>query len=182
MQMKYDIGAIISVKIRDDLFTLAQARENHLFEFFDVKRNCDSQWIGVDLNVSKSLFCLYVASNKMRAVFAKLKKCNSVSISTLPTGRIMLSSFPVADGKYISEVSLVELPDSFDSVDKKIIKENLLPQSDQDLLCKYELIGMVNSSYIINRLCKYYDNGLNWDTQKEFIFKGDLKPMKGINF
>ena len=180
--MKYEYGAIIAVKIKENLYTLAQARENNLFEFFDEKMDTEDAWRGIDLTSSKSLFCMYVASSKMRGVFLKLKAKNSISPSKNPTIKTMLSADPVVGRKYASIVNLVDLPSDFDSVGEKLVKHDLQPSTNNIDLCRYELTGMVGSKYIINRLIKYYDEGVNWDVQKDFIFKGDLKPLKGINF
>ena len=94
----------------------------------------------------------------------------------------MLSAMPVVDGPYASVVSLVNLPNNFDSVDETVLKENLTPENDAKDLCQYELTGMVGSKYLIELLIRYYTSGVNWDQQKDFIFRGVLKPMKGVNF
>ena len=180
--MKYKLNSIISIKIRDDLFSLAQARENHLYEFFDVKRE-DENWGIVDLNNEKSLFCIFVASSKMRGLFFKPNKNSSITHSISPTLKTMLSTDMVMDEKYPCTVNLVQPADNFEFIDNIIIKKNLLPETDASDLCKYELTGMTGSKkYIIDRLNKYFTEGVNWDVQKDFIFKGDLKPIKGINF
>ena len=76
--MKYELNSIISIKIRDNLFSLAQARENHLYEFFDVK-NETGHWSDVDLNNEKPLFCIFVASSKMKGTLLKPSKNSIIS-------------------------------------------------------------------------------------------------------
>ena len=180
--MKYELNSIISIKIRDNLFSLAQARENYLFDFFDISAS-DENWKEIDLNKTRSLFCIYVADNKMKGIFSAAKKNTSVIFSKTPTLRKMLNADIAMNQKYSDTVDLIQLTDSFSSLDAGIIKKNLLPQNDARDLCQYELTGMIGSKkYIVDRLNRHFTEGINWDIQKDFIFKGDLKPIKGINF
>ena len=180
--MKYELNSIISIKIRDNLFSLAQARENHLYEFFDVK-NETGHWSDINLNNEKPLFCIFVASSKMKGTFLKPSKNSIISHSTRPTLRTMLSAFPISGGEYSDEVNLVEPADNFEYIEEIVVRKNLLPRTDAVDLCKYELTGMIGSKkYIVDRLNRHFTEGINWDIQKDFIFKGDLKPIKGINF
>jgi hypothetical protein len=169
-------GEILSIGLRDDLFSLAQMRQNHLMQFFDV-RSDTGNWRDIDLGRVQPLFCIYVASSRLKELFAAIIVDASVKPNLRPTPRLMLSADPVLDQKYKCTVDLVELGDSYDSVDAEIVEANLVPSSHGAELQQYELTGMWGSpEKLAMRLTRYFDTGVNWDDSKTFIFGSDLPP------
>jgi hypothetical protein len=67
-QVRWRRNAIVSVKLREDLYTLAQMQVNHFMQFFDV-RSSDGQWRDIDLNAAPRLFCIYVAVDWIGPLF-----------------------------------------------------------------------------------------------------------------
>lgn len=175
------LNAVLSLKLRDDLFTLAQTRENCLMEFFDIK-NKDGHWSDLDLNKVDPLFCLYVADNRLKSLYDAIIPSRDVIPNQRPLPRLMLSAMPIMDEKYRCSVSLIELDEKFSSLDGRTLKENLVPPKDNADLYAYELAGMYGSAdKMAKRLTRYFDTGVNWDDSKTFIFGADLpmpKPKK----
>ena len=83
--------AVISVKLRDDLHTLAQMRRNHLMQFFDI-RSTDGAWADVDLSNIEPVFCIYVAEHKFKSIFERWVDAKDAKPSTREIPRRMLSA------------------------------------------------------------------------------------------
>jgi hypothetical protein len=173
---RWKLDAVLSLKLRDDLYTLAQTRTNCLTQFFDI-RSADGQWSGVDLNAVDPLFCIYVADNRMKPIIDAVVKDEQARPNIRPLPRIMLSALPIVGEKYKCAVNLVESGDSFESVSARVLKANLSPANDSKDLRTYELTGMWgNPDQLAKRLIRYFDIGVNWDDSKSFIFGDDLPP------
>lgn len=72
---------------------------------------------------------------------------------------------------------LIELPASLDELEAKVLKNNLTLSDDLETIYKYELSGMVGDpEKLRERLINYFDNGINWDKSKEFLFKSISVP------
>ncbi|MGO1068514.1 hypothetical protein [Lysobacter sp. CA199] len=169
-------GDVFSIKLREDLFTLAQVRENHLIQFFDIAGE-DARWNGVDLNAADALFCIYVADQRIRSLIDAIVPAERVAPSARPTPRLMLSAFPIMDQKYKCSVDLIELSESYDSVDAAVLKADLTPDTDADTLLRHELAGMWGDPIKLGeRLIRFFETRIDWDPSKTFIFGDDLKP------
>lgn len=167
-------NSILSIKLKDNLYTLAQMRCNHLMEFFDVSRE-DSLWSSMDLTNELVIFCVYVAESRIKPLFDRVLPSGSVIPNSRPVAKIMLSAIIEEGGKYGAD--LVELDGSYDSVSPIIIKRDLDKNIDIDLIRSYELTGMVGSPEKLKaRLIRYFESGVNWDDSKNFLFPGIQPP------
>jgi hypothetical protein len=154
------------VKLREDLYTLAQMRVNHLMQFFDV-RSRDGQWWDIDLNAAGPLFSIYVAENRMKPILEAFVTTPSVKPDKRPVPRIMLSAAPIVGSKYKYSVDLIELDDACVCWDVGAIKRDLAPATDADNLRRYELTGMWGDpDELAKRLTRYFDTGVDWHEQK----------------
>jgi hypothetical protein len=168
--------AILSVKLRDNLYTLAQMRVNYLMQFFDV-RSSDGQWRDIDLNVAPRLFCIYVAECWMRPILDSFVNTWSVKRDERPIPRLMLSGDPAFSSKYECYIDLVELDDNYEPWDAEVLKRRLTPITDADDLRRHELTRMWgNPDELARRLIRYFDTGVDWDESKSYIFGDDLQP------
>lgn len=166
-------NSVLNVRLRDNLFTLAQMRKNHLLEFFDISNS--GEWKAVDLNATRVLFTIYVAENRLRPLFAERLPSSKVKPNDRPVERRMLS-FIVKPGN-IYGVDLVELTDSLSSVEAKTIKADLSPVADLESIHRYELTGMVGDPEKLRaRLIRYFDDRINWDESKSFLYPGIATP------
>jgi hypothetical protein len=167
-------NAVLSFQLGDDLFTLAQMRTNSLMEFFDVFRST-ADWAGTDLNQAPIIFCAYAAENRFKAMINEILPAGLVVPNARPVARRMLSPIIEADGKY--GASLVELDDTFQSVNAKLIQADLDPVKDTQTIYQHELTGMIGDpEKLRKRLTRYAETGVNWDDSKSFLFPGIPLP------
>ena len=175
-RVTWKLDGVLSVKLRDNLYTLAQMRENSLMQFFDI-RSSDGQWHDLDLSAVEPLFCIYVAEARMKPILDAVVKESMVKPNLRAIPRRMLSSRPLVDSKYKSTVNLVELDDSYQILNAKLLKSNLVPSTDSADLQRYELAGMWGSpEQLATRLIRYFDSGVDWNDTKSYIFGDDLRP------
>ena len=149
-------------------------RENHLIEFFDIK-STSNNWNAVDLNLLDSLFCIFVAETKIKNLFVE----NLSSLQAVPSRKktpiLMLNAVFGNDG--VHGADLIELSSNYSILGGHIVKKNLTLQNDIELIHKYELTGMLgDSEKLKKRLIRYFDNGVNWDDSKKYIFNGIEPP------
>lgn len=157
---------MISIKLRSDLFTLAQMRDNNLMEFFDISRPAD-QWDGVDLNHVAVLFCNYVADGRIKSLFESFP--SNVVPNQRNVVKRMLSFLVKGAGQY--GVDLIELDDRYSSVEARVVQHDLSPVSDRQLILGHELAGMVGDPVKLHkRLLRYFETGQDVDDAKAFIF------------
>lgn len=166
--------AVFSLRLREDLYTLVQMRQNHIMQFFDLWSSTDGRWSGTDLNGKRSLFFAFVAEQKMKPLMIERLASDTVQPSTEPTPRVMLAAV-IGAGTY--GANLVELTPDFSSYGARVLKESLSPEGDLELIHKHELVGMLGDpEKLRQRLIRYFETGVNWDDSKSFIFKGIKLP------
>tara|TARA_B110001454_G_scaffold213372_1_gene231473 strand:+ start:64158 stop:64703 length:546 start_codon:yes stop_codon:yes gene_type:complete len=165
---------ILSLRIGENLYTLAQIRTNSLVEFFDVFRS-SPQWEGVNLNKAPIVFCAFAAEKRFKCLITEMISDDVVTPNERPLQRLMLSSIIEANDKYGAD--LVELDESFESTKARVIKKDLDPEKDRKTIYEYELTGMIGSAdKLCTRLHRYVETGINWDDSKSFLFKGIPLP------
>ncbi len=173
-RVQWKDNAVLNVRLRDDLFTLAQMRSNHLLEFFDIRSR--GEWGVLNLSSVPVLFTIYVAENRLRPLFSEWLPSSKVSPNDRPVERRMLSFVVKAGNSYSAD--LVELPDDLSSVDAKVLKADLSPRTDLEIIHHYELTGMVgDAEKLRTRLVRYFDSGINWDDAKSFLYPGIALPV-----
>ena len=164
---------VVSLQLRDDLFTLAQMRRNHIMQFFDV-HSTKSGWGEVDLNGKPSLFFAFVAENRFKPILVAKVGSSEVVPSRAAIPRLMLSS-RYEDGGFGAD--LVELTETYDSYPVRVVKERLSIDEDLELIRRHELTGMLgDAEKLKKRLIRHFDTGVNWDDAKSFLFKGVPLP------
>lgn len=167
-------GAVLSVEVRPDLFTLAQMRPDPLMQFFDI-RSKDGVWDGIDLNTVPPLFCIKVAEGRLKPLFVALVPVDNVKPNGRPVPVRMIDYRFGRDGDH--EADLVELTDRYSGIGARVIKAGLTIEKDLELIYGHEYLGMFGDpEKLRGRLAKYFDAGVNWDESKAFIFKGIQPP------
>jgi hypothetical protein len=165
------LNAVISLKLREDLYTLAQMREGSLMQFFDV-RCADGVWKTIDLNKTKELFCIAVAEKRLLELMVEMVPPERALPNTRPTPKLMLDVDLLnqsSNGGYV--VNLVELTSDYQSLGARIVKERLTIENDLDAIYRHDFTGVFGSaSKLTKRLTRYFDTGVNWDDQKSFVF------------
>lgn len=169
---------MFSLQLREDLFTLAQMRRNHIMEFFYISSKNNS-WGKINLNNTAPLLSLFVAENRLKPLFIEKMHIKNITPNEAPIQKLILSAVFRNDGNHGAD--LVELTPCFSSDGAKIIKPSLTIKDDLELIYKYELTGMVGGPEKLNhRLLRYFDTGVNWDDAKSFLFKDIQLPKKLI--
>lgn len=170
--LKWEANQVLSVKVSDNLFTLAQMRMNYLMEFFDVFRS-DEDWVEVDLNKEKIIFCIFVSTKNLKGIFSG-QVSSGVVVNSRPIRRRMLS--PVFGSSGNNGANLIDLTDEYTNIGAETVKASLTTEKDLQLIYDYESCGMAgNPERILNRLKMYHETGVNWDETKVFLFP-DIKP------
>lgn len=172
-KITWRVGDVYAVKVREGLYLLAQMKENHLMEFFDVRR-ADPVWSGVDLNVEPMLFCVFVAEKRLLPMLVERLGEESVRPNRRATPTRMLNAL---FGPGPSGAELVELTPEFSSVGARVVQGPLRVDTDLATIHAHELTGMVGDpAKLAARLARYVDTGINWDDSKRFLFPGIEAP------
>jgi hypothetical protein len=162
------------MQLREDVFSLCQMRTNSIMQFFAVCKDANN-WTGTDLNEQKTLFFAFVAVSQFKSILIARLDSKTVAPSQSAVPRTMLDAVMGTHPNYGAH--LVELNTKFSMISERIVKPNLDPVADHDLLCRYELTGMLGSvDKLKKRILRYVDIGVNWDDQKSFLFPGITLP------
>lgn len=181
-------GDLLSIKLRDGLFTIAQMLTSPLMRFYDISDN-DGQWRHVDLNQVAPLFRVMVASRLINKYLVHEKvKDKTVIPSCMSFERYWIdpytsldkfypgyywkrdgkNSFPFMGGKLID----LGPNEDFSVTEAPVIKENLQLPQDREIIEKYELTPMWSHEDLGARLIRYFDTGINRDDLKFEVFPG----------
>jgi hypothetical protein len=168
-------NTVLGVQLRQDLFTLAQMRRNHIMQFFDIQRT-NNDWGTVDLNKFRSLFFIFVAENRLKPLFNEVFNTDKVIPSSEAIPKLMLSAVIGNDGVHCA--NLIELNQDYSTDGKRIVKQNLTSEIDIDVIYHHELAGMIGDpEKIRKRLIRFFDTGVNFDDSKVFLFKDIELPQ-----
>lgn len=174
-------GDLVNIRLRDNLYTIGQMLTSPAMRFYDIS-NADGIWENVDLDKVKPLFRVFVGNviNKY-LVIEKIKSKSVISSNKsyepywIKSYTLTIDgehykgdrfSFPFIGGKIIDlgpdgNVSVTQAP---------IIKEDLTLPQDRELIEKYELTNMWGHVDLSDRLCRYFDTGINRDDLKFEVF------------
>ncbi|MEW6760549.1 MAG: hypothetical protein AB1437_06970 [Pseudomonadota bacterium] len=177
-KMSLGEGDVVSVKVSDSTYTLAQMRKNGIMQFFDIVQS-DDHWSGIDLNNVGSLFFVFVADKSLRRMFTQKLSLDAVVRSTSLVPKQMLSAVIGNAGNYGAD--LVELTDEYSSYGAKVLKSDIRPSADLELIYRCEMAGMQGDPEKLRmRLERYFEKGINWDDAKSFIFKDVPLPPRRV--
>jgi len=168
--LKWQEGLVLSIKVDEGLYAVAQMRNNHLLEIFNIFRS-DDGWKDIDLNNVDKLFTIFVSIKNIKKIFSSIVSTDAVVPNDRPVEKRMLSAIFGTPGN--TGAKLIELSDNYSNIGAQVIKDNLSPDDDLDLIRRYELCGMVGDpEKITARIKAYRETGVNWDSSKEFLFPG----------
>ncbi|REG61339.1 hypothetical protein B0G80_4186 [Paraburkholderia sp. BL6669N2] len=187
-------GDLINVKLRENLYTIGQMAVSPVIQFYDIF-NSDGIWRDVDLNVIDPLFRVFVGNVVNRNLSQGKIKDASVVARIEPSDHLWIKpytltmdgfhykgdkhSFPFLGGK------LIDLGPNGDTgvTLGKAVREDLTLPRDRELIEKYELTNMWGDEDLSDRLCRYFDTGINRDDLKFEVFPGlwedrmSLRPL-----
>lgn len=76
-------GKILSLKLKDDLYTLVQMRENYYLQFFDLTNTQDT-WTGVNLEKVDPLFFIFTSTKALKGLAISEPSSDKVRIDMRP--------------------------------------------------------------------------------------------------
>jgi hypothetical protein len=181
-------GGLLSIKLREGLFTIAQMLTSPLMRFYDISSK-DGQWEHVDLNQVASLCRVMVASRLINKYLVHEKIKNKTVIpSSRPFERYWIDPYapphPFYPGYYWARDGknsftfmggrLIDLGPNEDLCVTKAptVKENLQLPQDREIIEQYELTNMWSHEDLGARLIRYFDTGINRDDLKFEVFPG----------
>ena len=173
MAVKWKENAVVSVKLTDNLFTIAQMYQEPYVQFFDIS-NTTGKWDGIDLeSVSPFAFLPHDTAFNKECYIEKLNKVKPIKI-TPP--QYAIKTFPRA--------ALIEPKvyknGKYDSYNGKVIKDNLDPIEDEDIIRQHELINLELCWNLKTRLIYFFETGEDIDLDKLNRFYPD-EFMKYLN-
>lgn len=172
--VRWSEDRVVSLKLSEGKYGLAQMRKNHLMEFYGVFREKD-EWTGVDLNNETILFCLFVAENRLKPLYSSVIEKASVKPNSRPITKRMLSA-NLGQGLY-GGAKLIELTDTYSQLPENVIKPDLSTKDDLEIIYAHELCGVYGDpEKIRKRILTYIESGVNWDESKRFLFEGIQPP------
>lgn len=173
-------GIIISMKLRDDLYTIGLTLKTAGFLVFDVK-SIDGQWHKDSLKNVKPLLRVFAVT---KLIFNHL----GVERLKLDYDQAAVEAFedyrwidpytyhytPDHDGTFYDKLwlggKLLQMDTNFDK--REVINWNLKLPQDLETIEKTEMINMWSSQSLQDRLVRYFDTGINRDDMKFFVFPG----------
>ena len=168
-------NALISLKLRDDLFTIAQMLRLPFLRLFKVS-NTDGVWRNLDLNKVEVLFCVTVGRVVRQQLSEGKVTDRSVIPSALPFQKMWIDAYVNFDGGFpFIGGKLIEVDPSKDDTTAPIVKDWLLPKADAELIKKYELTNMWGADDLRKRLVTYFDTGVDRNELKDKVFDFSLR-------
>jgi hypothetical protein len=170
-------NALISLKLRDDLFTIAQMLRRPYLRLFKVC-NKDGVWLNLDLNRVDILFCVPVGRVVRQQLAEGKVKDRSVIPSSLPFPKLWMRPYLNFDGGFpFIGARLIELDPAkhMETTTAPIVKDWLRPKADAESIKKYELTNMWGADDLRKRLVTYFDTGIDRDELKEKVFDFSLR-------
>lgn len=175
-KLMWKTDRVVSIKLRENLYTLAQMRVNTLVQFFDIQSE-NGIWDSTDLNLVNPIFCIYLSDAPLNELAHKILIDKiTPNLRAIPN-RMLTADYAYRDGVLEFSVRLVQLTERYESLGAVTIQEQVLPGNDLDLIYSHEFVGMEGSTKkLLTRLTRFFDTGVNWDEQKSFVFKGIPLP------
>jgi hypothetical protein len=176
-RIQWKENSLVSLKLREDLYTIALLKRSPYMWFFDISYS-HGNWENVDFDKPSPLFCVLVG----RAVTQKLavekisdKFFESLKALAIPSQWIkpldntadwQVDNFPWRGGR------LIDLDPEVGSVDSPIVIPELDVRKHRDLIETCELTNMWGDQDLSDRLCRYFEAGVNRDDLKFEVFPG----------
>jgi len=166
MPIRWKENAVVNVKLKDDLYTIAQMYQHPYMQFFKIS-NETGNWDGINLiDVPKYIFIPHDKFFGKEHYVEKLKNIEPIEI--VPP-KYAIKTFP--------RPSLVEpvfrKDGLYDSYNAKLIKDNLNPLEDEKLIRQYETVNLELNWNLKTRLIYFFETGEDISLSKLLRFYPD---------
>ncbi len=172
-RIAWEENGLINIKLRDDLYTIGQMLISPTVRFYDIASK-DGVWKAVDLNNVKPLFQAYALSASKKLAIGKIKE-KSVIPSRLPFSPLWIKPHTNYDGSFLwrgGKLVDVGTAGKIDDWQAPIIKQHLNLPEDREIIENVELTNHWSEQDLSDRLCRYFDTGVNRDDLKFEVFPG----------
>jgi hypothetical protein len=175
-------GDLVNIKLRDSLFTIGQMLTKPVMRFYDIV-NSTGRWENVDLNDVPVLFRVFVGRViNQRLIHEKIKN-NTVIPSHKPYEPYWINAYTLIDDSHFKGDwhsfpflggKAIDLGPELtaNTTDAPVIKEDLSLPEDRKMIEDLELTNMWGHDDLSDRLCRYFDTGINRDDLKFEVFPG----------
>lgn len=164
---------LINIKLRDDLYTVGQMLVKPAMRFYDVSSK-NGIWRDLDLNKIKPLFQCYAFAAAKKLAVDSIKE-ESVVASSLPFEPLWIDAHLNYDGGFVfkgGKLIDVGAEGKIGATLAPVVKQNLALPEDREIIEKVELTNLWLEQALCERLCRYFDTGINRDDLKYEVFPG----------
>lgn len=184
-------GDFIVIKLTDETFTIAQMLTSPVMRLFDINSKNDD-WSKIDWSQIKPLFQVFVGNVVQRNLGVRKLKIESMPEHHLDS--YWIKPYTSMDTKHYkgdpTDFSflggkLIDLGPQNDreTTTAPVLKHDLSPSKDRELIEKYELTNMWGDKDLEDRLARYFRTGVNRDDLKFEVFpklwtdRESLRPL-----
>ena len=172
-------NVVFSIKLADDLFSLAQTvnPKSTIIRLFAIFNNKD-EWSGIDLNNIDTLCCVYAGNILMQKLGVRKISESEVKIKTSSCKHYFINPGDNAEGYRLRDEfiwkggSLVDVGEDLEDsyLFAPVVIEELSVKEHLEQILTYEFVNMYGAVDTVERLVQFYNTGINKDQLKEKIF------------
>jgi hypothetical protein len=172
MGIRVKQGDLISIKLRDDLYSISYAVENAIREYFDITSK-DGNW-DIDKPVKlKSLFKGYVVNSINIIAVKRIDPANFIFEKEPPAETLWVRPYVnLGAGFAFKGGDLISVKPGMGYASAPVVKGDLTLPKDKDTIEKYDLVNTWGPYEVQERLIRYFEKGINRDDLKYEIFPG----------
>ena len=167
-------NALISIKLRDNLYTIGQMLPSPTMRFFDIFSK-DGTWAAIDLNMTRPLFQVFIGQAVLQHLAVGKIKEKSVIASNQPADPLWLDAHLNYDGGFAfkgGKLIDIGIEGKVGTTKAPVLKNALQLPEDREIIEMHELTNMWGDQDLSDRLCRYFDTGVNRDDLKFEVFPG----------
>ncbi|MBN6152212.1 hypothetical protein JR065_17875 [Xanthomonas sp. AmX2] len=172
-RMAWKEGDWVSLRLRDGLYTVGRMARSSIMRFHDVSSR-DGVWSVPELDEAPILFSGFVGRDVVqRLTVDKLPPARPLVLSDHE--RYWLRPHVNFEGGFpFKGAELIDIGRDC-AADYSLVpplRKQLKPAKDRDIIERRELTNMWGSEDVSDRLCRYFDTGLDRDDLKFEVFPG----------
>ncbi|WP_028456396.1 hypothetical protein [Chitinilyticum litopenaei] len=176
MRAFWQENAVFILKLRDDLFTVAQMmpKGTARIRLYNIFKNEDI-WRPLDLSFIEPLFTVPIGNVVIQKLGVRRAKPDEIKPGTQPYERYVIfakanygCNFPWKGGKLVDTGENGEV----ESWQAPAVIEDLTLDQHRDLILKYQLSNILGDNHLSERLVHIYEKGFDFDPLKDQIFPG----------
>jgi hypothetical protein len=169
MGIRWKENIIVNVKLKENLFTLAQLYQDPHVQFFKISNNT-GKWGKIDLAKTEKYLFTYSERSFYKERF--IGRLNHITPIDLKPPKYAISS-SLLWGNCLVEPIFKGKQKIYETYNAKVIKKDLDAFQDEDIIRQYELTGMEENLNLTSRLIYFYETGLDIDLYKLALFYPD---------